>query len=80
MIDVPMAERRAYTESHYDPSGTNFVKYLANVRIPEGCPDGTIPLYYAPPEPLKFYADLEVAQKLATESKTALIANVELTF
>src|SRR6186713_2483709 len=80
VIEIPIAERRAYTESHYDPSGTNFAKYLANVRIPEGCPPNTIPLYYAPPEPLKFYADLEVAQKLATESKTALIANVELTF
>jgi hypothetical protein len=80
MVDELVAERRAYTESHYDPNGTNFARYLANVRIPEGCPPGIIPLYYSPPEPLKFYADLETAQKLANEAKTTLISNIELTF
>jgi len=80
MIEELVAERRAYTESHYDPNGTNFARYLANVRIPEGCPDGVIPLYYSPPEPLKFYADLETAQRLANEATTKAIANIELTF
>jgi hypothetical protein len=69
MVDEWMAERRAYTESHYDPNGNNFARYLANVRIPEGCPPGIIPVYYAPPEPLKFYADLETAQRLATKPR-----------
>ena len=80
MIEEMVAERRAYTESHYDPNGNNFAKYLANVRIPEGCPPGIIPLYYSPPDPLKFYADLDTAQRKATETKADLIANVELTF
>jgi len=80
MIDELMAERRAYTESHYDPNGTNFVRYLANVRIPEGSPAGIIPLFYAPPDALKLYGDLERAQTLANEATTNMIANVNLTF
>jgi hypothetical protein len=79
-VEEIVAERRAYTESHYDPNGTHFAKYLANVRIPEGTPSGTIPLYYAPPDPLKFYADLASAQKQALAAKETLLANVELTF
>jgi hypothetical protein len=79
-VEELVAERRAYTSSHYDPNGNNFAKFLANVRIPEGCPEDLIPLYYSPPDPLKFYADLEKAQKAASEVKASLIANVELTF
>ncbi len=79
-IEEIVAERRAYTESHYDPNGNHFAKYLANVRIPEGAPAGSVPLFYSPPDPLKLYADLEKAQKLANEAKASLIANVDLTF
>lgn len=79
-IEEIVAERRAYTESHYDPNGNHFAKYLANVRIPVGSPPGIVPLYYAPPSPLKLYGDLEKAQKLANEAKASLIANAELTF
>lgn len=79
-VEEIISERRAYTESHYDPNGMHFAKYLANARIPEGSPAGMIPLYYTPPDPLKFYADITSAQKAANVSKEALIANLDLTF
>jgi hypothetical protein len=79
-VEEIVAERRAYTESHYDPNGTHFAKYLANARIPEGSPEGAIPLFYSPPDPLKFYADITAAQKAANASKASLLANIDLTF
>lgn len=79
-VEEVVAERRAYTESHYDPNGMHFAKYLANVRIPEGAPPGIVPVFYAPPDPLKLYADLMTAQKQANESKRETIAKIELTF
>jgi len=79
-VDELVAERRAYTESHYDPNGNSFARQLANVRIPKGCPPGVIPVYYAPPDPLQFYADMDKAQQLANDAQTQHIANVHLTF
>jgi hypothetical protein len=79
-VEEIVLERRAYTESHYDPNGAHFAKCLANARIPEGSPSGMVPLYYAPPDPLRFLGDIEKAQKAANAAKHALIKNVELTF
>lgn len=79
LVEELVAERRAYTESHYDPNGNNFARYLANVRIPEGCPAGVIPLYYAPPDPLRFYQDMEKAQQLAAANTQTQLTNINLT-
>ena len=79
-VEEILAERRAYTESHYDPNGMHFAKCLANARIPEGTPVGVVPTYYSPPDPLTFYGDMEKAQKAAAEAKASIIKNVDLTF
>lgn len=53
-------ERRAYTREHYDPDAQNFVKYYANNRC--ATPE-LMPLFLAPPDPLRFYALMKEGRK-----------------
>lgn len=54
-------ERRAYTQTHLDPDGQHFVRYLAGARIPATCKN--FPDYFSPPDPLAFYAQLDAAER-----------------
>jgi len=70
-VDQVVMQRRAYTRSHYDPSGSHFVQYFANTRLPVGVGAGSFPEYLVDPDPVDYYKRLrESAKKDKTHGNT----------
>lgn len=72
-IDLVDTELRAYTRIHYDPDGQGFTKFYANNR--SASPE-KMPLYLAPPDPIRFYALLKEGRKYDVQRRERMPENV----
>jgi hypothetical protein len=70
-VDELVVEKRAYFAEHTDPDGLTAVRYLAGNRCPLVNGKNPMPLYLAPPDPLKFYQLMAEARNARREKKVA---------
>lgn len=72
-VETQTITYRAYTRKHYDPDKTTFAPYYANNRMAY-TQTASMPEYFEPPDPLKFYQTLADGERKHREQMAATTA------